>query len=478
MENTPNLALPYLMPSQAQKHVTHNEALQLLDTLVQLSVVSKKLATPPSTPSDGDCYIVASPATGAWSGWASSVATYIDGGWSRLVPRTGWRCWTQDDKELLVWNDTAWQSIVGKSASMQVEGIGVRTPPDAANRLAVKSDAVLFSHDDVTPGSGSMQMTINKAAAIKEAAIFFQSNWSSRAGIGCFGSDNFQIKVSANGSAWSDALNIAPSTGDIGLGTTSPQGRLHITSRDYQSIILSNGNANATAKGGMVCGARFNVANTPYVCFGSMDRGQTNGQREVYFGGGGWSLPDATHLRFYTAPTYTETINTGVQRMVITPAGDVGIGVATPTAKLHINGSLSKTSGSFDIAHPDPSLRETHRLRHCFVEGPTRGENIYRFDIEAIESGIVTIPLPEYWQHLNENPQVWASPAGHFGRAHGAVNETGTALQLTCETPGRYNVLLIGTRRDDDARDYFDALGVEYEQQAAIKEDRAAQSAA
>lgn len=58
------------------------------------------------------------------------------------------------------------------------------------------------------------------------------------------------------------------------------------------------------------------------------------------------------------------------------------------------------------------------------------------------------------------------------------MNETGTALQLTCETPGRYNVLLIGTRRDDDARDYFDALGVEYEQQAAIKEDRAAQSAA
>ena len=27
MEATPNLSLPYIMPSQAQKHVTYNEAL-------------------------------------------------------------------------------------------------------------------------------------------------------------------------------------------------------------------------------------------------------------------------------------------------------------------------------------------------------------------------------------------------------------------------------------------------------------------
>lgn len=27
-ETTPNLILPYIMPSQAQKHVTHNEAIR------------------------------------------------------------------------------------------------------------------------------------------------------------------------------------------------------------------------------------------------------------------------------------------------------------------------------------------------------------------------------------------------------------------------------------------------------------------
>jgi len=478
MENTPNLALPYLMPSQAQKHVTHNEALQLLDALVQLSVISRKCAAPPAASAEGDRYIVAVGGTGAWSGWDSSIAAFIDGGWLRLTPRPGWRCWVQDDNALVAWSGSTWQTLGGKQSTMQLESLGVNTIPDTTNRLAVKSDAVLLSHDDATPGTGGMVMTINKADASKEAAIFFQNNWSSRASIGCFGADRFQIKVSANGAAWTDALSIAPSTGDFGMGTASPQGRLHVTSRDFLSITVSNSNIDATAKGGMVCGARYTNANSPFVCFGSWDRGSANGQREVYFGGGGWNLPDATQLRFYTAPSYSETVNSGVQRMIITSAGDVGIGVATPTARLHVGGSLSKTSGSFDIAHPDPELRETHRLRHCFVEAPTRGENIYRFEVEAATEGVLRIPLPGYWHHLNENPQVWVSPAGHFGHAHGLVNAEATALEIACEASGRYNVLLIGTRRDEDARSYFDPLGVEYEAQAEPSEAGEAQSAA
>jgi hypothetical protein len=35
---TPHLQLPYILASQAQKRVTHNEALRILDGLVQLSV--------------------------------------------------------------------------------------------------------------------------------------------------------------------------------------------------------------------------------------------------------------------------------------------------------------------------------------------------------------------------------------------------------------------------------------------------------
>ena len=35
---TTHLLLPYILAAQAQKHVTHNEALRLLDAMVQLSV--------------------------------------------------------------------------------------------------------------------------------------------------------------------------------------------------------------------------------------------------------------------------------------------------------------------------------------------------------------------------------------------------------------------------------------------------------
>ena len=60
-DTTTHLLLPYLLAAQAQKHVTHNEALRLLDGLVQLSVLDRDLTAPvrPTIPSDGDRYIVA-----------------------------------------------------------------------------------------------------------------------------------------------------------------------------------------------------------------------------------------------------------------------------------------------------------------------------------------------------------------------------------------------------------------------------------
>ena len=40
MTNTPNLSLPYLAAAQAQKHVTVNEVLSLIDALAQMAVVA------------------------------------------------------------------------------------------------------------------------------------------------------------------------------------------------------------------------------------------------------------------------------------------------------------------------------------------------------------------------------------------------------------------------------------------------------
>ena len=81
MPNTVSLGLPLLVAEQAQKHVTHNEALRALDALVQLSVKDRDLASPPDLPADGDRYIVASSPTGVWAGHAADIAVWQDGAW-------------------------------------------------------------------------------------------------------------------------------------------------------------------------------------------------------------------------------------------------------------------------------------------------------------------------------------------------------------------------------------------------------------
>jgi len=90
MDFTPNLALPYLLPNQAQKHVTLNEALRLLDVLAQLTVTSKGLNDPPLDVADGACFIIGDTPVGAWVGQANNLAARQDGAWAFIVPTEGW----------------------------------------------------------------------------------------------------------------------------------------------------------------------------------------------------------------------------------------------------------------------------------------------------------------------------------------------------------------------------------------------------
>ena len=92
-DTTTHLLLPYLLAAQAQKHVTLNEALRLLDAMVQLAVLDRTRTAPPGSPDDGDRHIVASGATGLWAGWDLNIAYWVDGAWTRLVPRPGWLAW-------------------------------------------------------------------------------------------------------------------------------------------------------------------------------------------------------------------------------------------------------------------------------------------------------------------------------------------------------------------------------------------------
>lgn len=109
MAESPILGLPLVAASQAQKHVTVNEALRQLDILVQLSVKDRDLATPPGSPAEGDRYIVAASPAGDWSeASAGDVAAFVDGAWMLLSPGEGWRAWLQDEDSEVVWSGSAW----------------------------------------------------------------------------------------------------------------------------------------------------------------------------------------------------------------------------------------------------------------------------------------------------------------------------------------------------------------------------------
>lgn len=89
MSGTPRLALPFLSAGQAQKELSHNEALQTLDVLVAAAVEDLPASSPPDSPVVGACYLVDGSPTGAWAGKPQFLAAYTGGGWRFIPPREG-----------------------------------------------------------------------------------------------------------------------------------------------------------------------------------------------------------------------------------------------------------------------------------------------------------------------------------------------------------------------------------------------------
>lgn len=207
-DTSPILALPYILPSQAQKHVTHNEALRLLDAIVQLVVVSADLTEPPVNPVAGTRYVVAAGATGSWSGQDGAIAVADVAGWLFYAPQTGWRADDLSTGGQIRFNGTEWDAT-----SPALEGfsqLGIGTTADDVNRFAVSGQASLLTHD-----GADHRLKINKAASADTASLLFQTGWSGRAEMGAAGSDDFGIKVSADGAEFTESLVIDRHSGAV-----------------------------------------------------------------------------------------------------------------------------------------------------------------------------------------------------------------------------------------------------------------------
>ena len=216
---------------------------------------------------------------------------------------------------------------------------------------------------------------------------------------------------------------IIDSSGNVGIGTTSPDVPLHINiGTENQGVLVESTDATA----------RLNLRD-----------GSTSGNTYVGIG----AIGDDLSLYANNA------------RRLTIQGGNVGIGTTTPGATLDVNGSLSKVSGSFKIPHPLPAMAETHNLVHSFVEAP-QADNLYRGRVVLVD-GAATVDLDEAagmttgtFELLNRDLQCFIVNNEGWTAVSGVVS--GSTLTITAQDAACVDTvdwLVIGERHDQHMYD-------------------------
>ncbi|MCP3735050.1 DUF2793 domain-containing protein [Sphingomonas sp. RP10(2022)] len=141
-QTTARWAMPLLAPGQAGKELTHNEALALLDMLVQPAVEAVGTDVPPTAPVAGRCWIVGSAPTGAWAGHAGALAGWTDGGWRFVAPVEGLAAWCISSAKPVAYRNGVWQEGDVVAARVVVAGRQVVGPQAGAIATPAGGDVV------------------------------------------------------------------------------------------------------------------------------------------------------------------------------------------------------------------------------------------------------------------------------------------------------------------------------------------------
>ena len=144
MSATHRLALPFILPGQAQKELFHNEALQALDLVVAAAVEEPPRGAPPAAPVIGTCYIVAASPSGAWLGHAGCLAGMTSAGWRFVTPIDGLAAYVRSSGVTAMYRAGAWELGMLRGDRVEIGGqqvVGPRSNAIAAPAAGSVIDA-------------------------------------------------------------------------------------------------------------------------------------------------------------------------------------------------------------------------------------------------------------------------------------------------------------------------------------------------
>jgi hypothetical protein len=164
MNATTRFALPLLAAGQAGKEITHNEAIQIIDWLLCPIVGGPPMPNPPSDPEHGQCFVIGSAATGAWTGRDGQLACFGDGGWRFISPVEGISV-TEASGDILRFRGGSWERGILRAREVHIDGqkvIGERqpaiSPPSGGATVDVQARAAIASILDSLRAHGLIAM--------------------------------------------------------------------------------------------------------------------------------------------------------------------------------------------------------------------------------------------------------------------------------------------------------------------------------
>lgn len=372
---------------------------------------------------------------------------------------------------------------IGKAAA--IEGGSL------ANNIAIGTNSNIYNGGEsiaigyaASEGAGKTNVVIGKSAGAGMAYSATSDNnvcigtgalcdYGSSVAVGHLAKTSRATAVAIGKSSLASATNgiaigantIASGSGSVAIGEGSQATSTIAVALGYadatnaQAIAIGFG-ASASGQTSTTIGDNASASGTNGLGIGSS--ASCSGGDAVAIGRGAWTGSSATkHMSLGDGATTLDNNSAAIGTSANSiNANEIVLGTSARTVR--IPGALTVTgSKSFEMPHPNPLKKGTHVIRHGCVESPTEGDTLYRYTIESTTNGeTIEVQLPDYFQYLNKNVDVWVNGYEHFGRAFGKV--INDKLFVTCELIGTYKVLVIGTRNDDSVQDWS-IKGVERE---------------